>query len=277
MKFKSFNKHWYSWVASALTAALYFPPLLGAGFSGMVSPPRFELKGNPGEVIRERLEIQNADDLPASYSLRTADWDLDKNGGVVIHPAELQPGSCRPWARLERASLRLPGKGLRNYRFEIHIPEDATVGECRLALLVETSEDEGPLLAKAGKIQFPVQGRIAVIIYVAVGGAKPNLRVDQLRLEEIDGQYVPVALLHNSGNAHGRPEGLLDVTDAMGQKLEFNVSPSPILPGESRTIPIRQSTPQGDDDKKYSPPLKIKGLIEWEDGDYRVDTVLGIN
>ena len=63
----------------------------------MVSPPRFELQGKPGEVIRQIVTIENGGDIAANFAIRTADWDLADDGGVTIHPPELQPGSCRPF------------------------------------------------------------------------------------------------------------------------------------------------------------------------------------
>ena len=80
----------------AITATL-LNPAVADSFSATVSPPRFELQGKPGEVIREIVEIDNAGDTPALFALRTADWDLTDSGGLTIFPPGLQPNSCRPW------------------------------------------------------------------------------------------------------------------------------------------------------------------------------------
>ena len=146
----------------------------GATFSAMVSPPRFELQGKSGDVIREIVDIENAGDIPAVFSIRTADWDLSAAGGLTISPPELQPGSCRPWVRLERRSIRLQPQSGKRFRFELHVPDDATAGECRVAILVEPGDDES-VMARARNISFPVEGRIAIIIYVTVGDAAPVL------------------------------------------------------------------------------------------------------
>ncbi|MBT8359153.1 MAG: hypothetical protein KJO61_15455, partial [Deltaproteobacteria bacterium] len=73
-----------------------------ATFAVRISPPNFELKGKPGDVIREVITIENADTSPGIYQVRTADWELNKQGGVVIHPANkpLTASSCRPWTRI---------------------------------------------------------------------------------------------------------------------------------------------------------------------------------
>jgi len=245
----------------------------GAGFSAMVSPPRFELYGKPGDVIREIVDIENAGDVPAVFSIRTADWDLSVSGGLTIFPAELQPGSCRPWARIERRSIRLQPQSGKRFRFELHVPEQAPAGECRLALLVEPG-DEASVLARARNIRFPVEGRIAIIIYVTVGDAAPVLNLHTLKLEDMNGRLTPVAVLENTGNAHGRPDGFLQGRDASGKAIDFIVARTPILPGQTRPITLWQATAQGTEAVALTPPVKIKGSIEWQNGQLEVDTTL---
>jgi hypothetical protein len=251
-----------------------FSAVHAAGFSAMVSPPRFELQGRPGEVIRQIVTIENGADIAASFAIRTADWDLADDGGVTIHPPELQPGSCRPWARLERRTIRLQPHFDKRFRFEIHVPAEAPEGECRLAILVEPADDRD-VLATARNIRFPVQGRIAVIVYVNVGGAKPLLNVQSLALQEgVDGQPVPVVVLENTGNAHGRPDGFLEARDSTGRRVELAVAQTPILPGQTRAIRIVQTPAEGESAVKLTPPLDIKGIIEWDGGQQKIEATL---
>lgn len=266
-----------------MTRKLYFLLLLlsiclagaarGAGFSAMVSPPRFELHGKPGEVIREIVDIENAGDVPAVFSIRTADWDLSDTGGVTIFPPELQPGSCRPWARLERRSIRLQPQSGKRFRFELQVPEQALAGECRLAILVEPGDQES-VLARARNIRFPVEGRIAIIIYVTVGNAAPVLTLHALELQDVNGRLTPVAVLENTGNAHGRPAGFLQGSDASGRNIDFSVAQTPILPGQTRPVSIWQATAEGMQPVTLEPPLQLKGIIEWQGGEHKVDTTL---
>jgi hypothetical protein len=256
----------------AVTATL-FNPALADSFSATVSPPRFELQGKPGEVIREIVEIDNAGDTPALFALRTADWDLTDSGGLTIFPPELQPNSCRPWVRIERRALRLQAQSGKRFRFEIHVPEDAPEGECRVALLVESGDDSS-ILARAKNISFPIDGRIAIIIYVSIGNAAPELSVQSLRLQDVNGRLTPVVLLENSGNAHGRPSGFLEGRDASGKRIDFAVAQTPILPGRSRATAIWENIAEGSEATKVTPPLQLKGTIEWRGGKQKIDTTL---
>jgi hypothetical protein len=254
-------------------SATLFNPAHADSFSATVSPPRFELQGKPGEVIREIVEIDNAGDTPSLFALRTADWDLTDSGGLTIFPPELQPNSCRPWVRIERRALRLQAQSGKRFRFEIHVPEDAPEGECRVAILVESGDDSG-ILARANNISFPIDGRIAIIIYVSIGDAAPALKVQSLRLQDVNGRLTPVVLLENSGNAHGRPSGFLEGRDANGKRIDFAIAQTPILPGRTRATALWENIAEGSEATKVTPPLQLKGTIEWLGGKQKIDTTI---
>jgi len=244
------------------------------GFSVLVSPPRFELSGKPGEVLRNHVEINNPNNQPISLELRTADWDMNESGATTFYPPELQPGSCRPWARIERHQIRLPAQVTKRYRFQIDIPADATAGECRLALLLEAPSEDA-VIAQADTLNIPVQGRLAVVMYIAVGDASPDLELQEIVLEDINGQPSPVAIVHNRGNAHARTAGFVDATDATGRHLEFAVASLPILPGQTRRVPLRRAAPEGSEAEAFVPPLDMQGAIEWETGKQTIRARIG--
>jgi hypothetical protein len=242
-----------------------------AAFSAVVGPPRFELRARPGAVIREALDIANDNLDYADFAIRSADWELAADGSVIFREADLAANSCRPWVKLERRDIRLGPQGRRKYRFEVQVPAEAPPGECRFALLIEGKE---PSAAEAGLIKLPMQGRIAVIVYVTVGDAKPNLEFRSLQLSNFNGKSVPSITFANTGNAHGRPEGILEARDANGKSLEFSVSPSPLLPGTTRTLPIWPNDGADGKPVTFTYPLRLKGTVEWEGGQHKVDAVL---
>jgi len=234
------------------------------GFSVLVSPPRFELAGAPGEVLRNYVEINNPNNRPISLELRTADWDMNETGATTFYPPELRPGSCRPWTRIERHQLHMQAQATKRYRFQIEIPADAPAGECRLALLMEAPKDA--VIAQADSLNIPVQGRLAVVMYIAVGGASPALELQKVVLEDVNGQPTPVAIVHNSGNAHARTAGFVDATDGNGRHLEFAVASLPILPGQTRRVPLRRADTEDREVQPLVTPLELRGAIEWENG-----------
>lgn len=247
------------------------PGFARAAFSAIVGPPRFELRGQPGATVRDAFDIANDSLENAEFTVRSADWELAPDGSVVFRDADLAAGSCRPWVRLERRDLRLGPKANRKFRFEIQLPADAPAGECRFAMLIEGKE---PSVAEGSLIKLPMQGRIAVIVYVAVGDAKPKLEFRSMQVAPFNGQAYPSITFANIGNAHGRPEGILEARDADGKSLEFSVSPSPLLPGTTRTLPIWPNDGPDGKPPKFAYPLRLQGAVEWEGGKHNVDTVV---
>ena len=248
-----------------------------ATFAVRISPPNFELKGKPGDVLREIITIENADTAPGIYQVRTADWELTKQGGVVIHPPDkpLAASSCRPWTRVERRKLKLlPGR-IKRYRFEVHVPGDARDGEWRFAVVISPASETINAM-KFGSFNVPVSGAIAVIVYVTVGNAKPELEFKGVNKKTSNGKTSLVVRLHNWGNAHARPFGSVIAKDADGRKAELPLSSFPIMPGETRDISLfadkEMSGIENIDELIF--PLYLKGLIEWDGGTYKVNTIL---
>jgi hypothetical protein len=246
------------------------PLLAAASFSAIVGPPRFELRAKPGTVVREAIDIGSDAIETAEFAVRSADWELGADGNVAFREGDPAASSCRPWVRLERRDVRLAPHARRKFRFEVHVPADAPAGECRFALLIEGKE---PSLAQ-GTIRLPMQGRIAVIVYVAIGDARPRLEFRSLQVARINGQNFPSITFANSGNAHGRPEGTLEARDANGKSLEFSVSPAPVLPGTTRSMPIWPNDGADGRTPTFAYPLRLKGTVEWDGGKHAVDAVV---
>ncbi len=232
-----------------------------AQFAASVSPPRFELDAPAGELSRRVIEIAHAGATPGSYRFATADWRLNADGQAeFLEP--LQPDSCRPWVALERRSATIaPGARLR-FRFEITPPADTPARECRFAIMVESAEQ----LASAGALQFPMNGRIAVIVYARIGGALPELTIEQTLIARIDGQDVPALRVRNSGNATGRFAGFASARDADGTRIDLAPQTVPVLPGMVRLLGL-MPLPPVDKPGAVAPviarwPLRVQGTLE---------------
>lgn len=247
-------------LAAAFAATVAAGTALAQGFAALVSPPRFELSAQPGKRLREVIEITNASAQAAKYRLKTADWTLGADGAVQFDDA-LKPGSCRPWVAIERRELTISPGGKYRYRFEVAPPDDAAPGECRFALLIEGDETSVPM---SGGPSLPISGRLGIIVYVAVGAAQPQLDVVGGKVASVNQQQLPVIMVKNNGNAHGRVTGFLGGTDASGRKLEFTPSTLPILPGETRDIPLTVYK-ERETAVAIAFPITIRGKLEWGD------------
>lgn len=244
-------------ILAGLGAASHAPAARAQGFAAVVSPPRFEIAAKPGERVREVVEISNVAAQPSTYRLRTADWTLSPESNVSFSE-DLAPGSCRPWVAIERREITVPGGGRYRYRFEVQPPADAQAGECRFALMIEGDEQT---VRTASGLSVPVAGRIAVVVYVSIGDAAPDLEVVGSAVVDANGRPRPVLQVRNTGNAHGRIAGFLTGTDATGRKLEFSPATLPILPGETRGIPLTPSDGTNEV-AEVAFPVTIEGKLE---------------
>jgi len=223
----------------------------------MVTPPRFELEGKPGQTQRQVIEVMNAENQAATYQMRTADWSFGTDEVVKLSEA-LAPGSCRPWVAIERRDV-IVGAGARyRYRFEVTPPAEAK-GECRFAIVLTGGADA---VNAGANIKIPINGQIAVIVYVTMEGAAPALEVLGSSVVERQGRKVPVIRVRNTGDAHTRLEGFLKGTDPGGKRIEFTPSGVPILPGETRDVAIDVAA-EGDSRPEISYPIVISGTLEW--------------
>ncbi len=115
-------------------------PALAAGFGAGIAPSKFELRAKPGAVLRDTVVVMNAAAEAANYAFHTADWTLNDQQGVVYIEETLAEDSCRPWVKLERPSITVAPGGRKRYRFEVHVPEDATAGLCKFAIIISPGE-----------------------------------------------------------------------------------------------------------------------------------------
>lgn len=247
----------------ALLALMVLPAIAQAQFSAQITPPRFEDGAKPGDVYREVIEISNVAPTPLRMKVSTSDWSLNDQGGVAFQ-ASLADDSCRPWTALEATEIEVPANGKRRFRFEVRVPVDATARQCRFAIMFEGEPTPVPGVA------LPVAGRIGIIVYLDVGGAKANLRVAGTGVVEEGGREIPMLRIENSGNAHGRLEGFIDAVDATGERWTLAPSGNPILPGATREIPLY---PVVNDDEPIvlAFPMQVKGKLEWRGQSVDID------
>lgn len=235
------------------------------GFSAAVSPPRYELSAKQGQVVRQVLEVYNMSNQDTQYDIRSSDWSL--HGDNLTFSDALLPNSCRPWVKLERRKVTVRKADKRKFRFEIHVPANVPAQECRFALLVEGRD---PAPNKVGTLSMPVNGRLAVIVYLAVGGAEPQLQVSSVRLA--GGKAL--LQVQNKGNAHGRLQGTLAGVDGNGKVLDFSVSSMPVMPGETRMLAL---TPHLNNQRYKAPlraPVSLKGDLYWSKGAFAINKKL---
>lgn len=252
--------NYYLLLVGLCVAIINTKPVFADDFAVIATPPRFEITGQANTVNRQVIEITNASPTPGKYSIKTADWTLDANGGTQFYDA-LAENSCRPWVALERLEISVPSGAKYRYRFEVKPPANTPATECRFAIMISGAEQTAKT---ADGIAFPFSGRLGVIVYVAVGDVKPKLEITAHTLKTVDGVTKPMIAVRNTGNAHGRLAGFLSGTDAAGKKFEFSPSGLPIMAGETRQISIDIHQPDNAPVPVIQYPITIRGTLEWD-------------
>ena len=251
-----------------LTSTLFpLQTLQASGFSAAASPPRYELSATAGQKVSQVLEIYNVGNANEQYTVKTNDWQL--TGEKLSFHDELLPNSCREWVKLERHKVTVNRGDKRPMRFEVDVPAGTPAQECRFALMVEGTTPAPNQIAD--NINLPVNGRLAVIVYLAIGGAEPALTVANLQMSG----KTPALNVSNSGTAHGRLQGVLAGTDSSGKAIDFSVSSTPIMAGETRSLPLTPHLGEKHlDPKTIKYPVTLKGQLYWEKGAFAIDQQL---
>jgi hypothetical protein len=247
-----------AWLLLAAFASGAFAQAQPGGFGASVSPPRVEIQVNAGATKRQVIDITHAPNSVGRYRVYTNDWRLQADGSVEFGEA-LADETCRPWVAIERRDLSIQPQSRYRYRFEVTAPSVIPDRECRFALMIEGVD---PLQVEQQGVAMPVSGRIAVIVYVAVGNAKPKLEVQGSTIADMNGVKVPAIIVKNVGNAHGRFDGVVEGVDADGRKIELLPSNQPILPGDTRTVALVPSAEEGKPAPTVKYPLEVKGSLE---------------
>ena len=259
----------------ALIALMSVESASAAAFEIAAIPSRFEVSGKSGQRIGQSLDIQNVGATATEVSLRTIDWTFSEDGNITYHD-ELVPNSCRPWVALERKTVKLEAQQKKSFRFQIDPPADAARGECRFMIAIEGIEPASKALIQKGNVglSLPVSGRIAVAVYVMLNGAEPKIEMSKIGVAEVKGARTPVVTVRNTGDAHGRLDGVIDAVGGDGSKFQLIPDGTPVLPGQTRNLAL---TAKGEPNSKPPVivfPLRTHGTLDWDNGSFKVDAEL---
>ena len=256
----------------ALSLSLVSCLTQAAPFEMAVSPSRFELTAKSGERLGQSIDLHNLGSSATALSVRTLDWSYSPEGQITYHD-ELLPGSCRPWVALERRTVKVPAQTKQAFRFQVTPPADAARGECRFMIAIEGVEPAQQTNIQSGSasLSLPVTGRIAVAVYVMLGGAEPKLEVQQIGMRDIAGKRSPAITVRNTGDAHGRLDGTVDAKDAQGRNFMLTVEGTPIMPGQTRHLALVPKAEDGQAALQPSYPIKASGLLDWDKGSFKLN------
>ena len=109
-------------------------------------------------------------------------------------------------------------------------------------------------------------------VYIGVNGAQPKFEVLSVGSQTLGGTHQATVTVRNSGDAHGRLDGSLDAKDAAGQRFELVPEGTPVLPGQTRVLPLSPRQTDAKTPPKPQWPIQASGALDWDKGAFKINT-----
>jgi hypothetical protein len=203
-----------------------------------VIPPRFELRGNPGDTIQEKLRIRNDSQQSITYAIQVEDFKAkDDQGGVDLVEADDKDNTSyklASWITTDPDRITIAAGEEKVITATIKIPKNAEPGGHFASVLIKRSG--GDVAGGAS-----VDSRIGSLFLLRVSGAiTESAAVDSFKAEESIAQYGPVSFslrTKNDGNVHVQPKGTIVVYNIFGREVtKIPLTQANVLPGSARIV-----------------------------------------
>jgi hypothetical protein len=258
-------------VAVFLVAGLWLTAPAWAGFSLEMSPARFELKADPGKTVRAVVKLRTKGRGSQKIEVTKGHFGLTEDGGPQFDSPKDAARSAAAWINFNQTEFSILPMQEKLLRLEITVPSQTPAGGYRAAVYL--TPPSGEEKTKAGGANVFLQGRLALLIYVTVGGARPDGQIKAWEWRRIPpGKEDSLACqVGNQGNAHLRLAGVVQVEDDRGEKYDAIVPGVPVLPGQRAwtALEFKGKTPSP------GSPVTITGAIDLGRGEERIHAQVG--
>lgn len=230
----------YGLLGLALTAIAAPASAFGIG----LQPTTVEISVQPGDRQRQVINLGNVhQEDTISLTLGLADWALDEVGQIQLTPPGDSDTSAANWVRFSPAFVTLrPGETeqiIVDMAAPIRVERE---GDYRFALIASTLLPE----ERAGQSGVWKKYQIASLFYLTMGDAESHPEISQAVLTmSPDGEQSLTFDLANTGNAHARLRGQIEISGDAGETITEPVSNLVVLDDATRTysLPITQDLP----------------------------------
>lgn len=205
-----------------------------------ISPVRFELTANPGDVIGNKIKVKNPTDSTISLRVTSEDFKaIGEEGHVAIDIQESESDkkvySLKSWIKIQPNEFILNPGEERIIDFIIEIPENAEPGGKYGSVIPTITGLTGEEFTGA-----TVSSSVAALVLLTISGdVKEDILVDSFVAPNFS-EYGPVPFeirFKNNGTVHVAPRGYITVVDWMGNKVDdVEFSQFNVIPGAVRKI-----------------------------------------
>lgn len=201
-----------------------------------VTPPTFELNGNPGDNIKNTVRLDNMHTYPVEIAVDLRNFTAIGEEGAVGLTEEQTSFSLASWIEVTPRTITLAPKTSQYFTFNIKVPLNAEPGGHFGSLIfrtIPTEKLEGSGASLAQEIGALVLLRIA-------GETVEQASIDSFITTKTIFETGPVSFvirLKNQGNVHTKPTGNIIITNMLGSQVgSISVDPKNVLPGATRKL-----------------------------------------
>ena len=202
-----------------------------------VSPPSFEISGNPGAIITNSVRLENMKSVPVRLAVDRRNFTAIGEDGAIGLTEEQCSFSLASWISVDPEDVVIPPKSTRTFTFNIKVPLNAEPGGHFGSLIFKTIPDSAALTGSGASVAQEIG---ALILLRLAGDTKEEARVDSFKTAKSFYEFGPVVFedrVKNTGNVHIKPRGNITITNLLGQKVAtVEFENKNVLPGAIRKI-----------------------------------------
>ena len=203
-----------------------------------ISPPKFELDGNPGSIIKQVIKLFNETEEAKVFYPSLQDFVARGEAGEpgLVEKSEF---GLSEWVKIDTGPIFLSGKERKEIGFVVEVPENAEPGGHYAAILFSTQPPE----KMQGATPIAIAGKVGSLVLLKVGGEI----LESGKLVEFDTKdgksfftHLPIDFyvrFENLGNVHLKPQGQIKITGL----LDITSTPTTLLVNEAGGNALPQS------------------------------------
>lgn len=213
-----------------------FSPNLASAFT--LTPTRFELSGNPGDIIKDEMILTNEGETDEDYYTSFSNFEAQGESGT---PAFTEPtDDLGTWIKTDFNSVHLAPRQQKVVPFQITIPKNAEPGGHFAVIFWGTSPTNGANGVSVGS-------KTGALVLLSVNGdVKENAGLLNFNTTEKNFWYktLPVPLEYrfkNDGGDRVKPVGTITIRNTFfipTEKLDANPVEGNILPNSTRKFNV---------------------------------------
>lgn len=215
------------------------PPAHAGDVSLVVSPPRVDIEGKPGETVQKTIKVTN-NSLDGTLILKTFVTDFivqdDLGTPIKVSPTVAGRYLASPWFTVEKPELTLAPKETISLTVLITIPANALPGGHYAGVFFE------PVAARGLKTTVSyTAAQVGSLFGITIpGDIKYDALIKDFSTPSYVAEFGPIdfkATIENQSDTHIRPKSNIVIRDLFGRQLtNLTLDEVNIFPYTSRTL-----------------------------------------